>query len=172
MCDLTLELFSSQEAALRVHLLALLRLRRQSALHPLRPLPRLHMLLHRPWPLLSRAEACCQVSDHRLFWRPADLTALFAGLGATIAQGFAFGTGSAIARNVVDNVMGGGGSAAAPAPAAPQAAAPAAPMAPHVPAGPCAMDHKTFMECLQQNPSDASSCDFYYNALQACQSRQ
>lgn len=43
---------------------------------------------------------------------------MLSGLGATMVQGFAFGTGSSIARNVVDSVMGGG---QAQQPAAPQA---------------------------------------------------
>eukprot|EP01031_Cornospumella_fuschlensis_P032065 gene32065-38777_t len=92
---------------------------------------------------------------------------MLAGLGATMAQGFAFGTGSAVARNVVNSVMGGGSSSSQPAPAvAPPAAVPETNYS-----GPCGMDQKAFMECLQQNQNNASSCDFYFNALQACQSR-
>ena len=45
---------------------------------------------------------------------------MLSGLGSTIVQGFAFGTGSSIARNVVDSVMNGGSSqpatSSAPAP--------------------------------------------------------
>lgn len=91
-----------------------------------------------------------------------------------MAQGFAFGTGSAIARNVVNSVMGGG-SSSAPAPevqqAAPVAPAPVAPAAVPEVTGPCSSDQKAFMECLQQNSNNAVNCDFYFNALQACQSR-
>lgn len=84
-----------------------------------------------------------------------------------MAQGFAFGTGSALAREAVGSIFGGHGSSA-PAPAA---AAPApAPMAP-VSAGPCEYDQKAFQSCLQQNPTNASVCDQYFSALQACQSR-
>lgn len=93
-----------------------------------------------------------------------------------MAEGFAFGAGSAVARNVVNSVMGGGSSSApapAPAPAAPVAAAAppaAAPVAPVAPKG-CEADHAEFMKCLQNNSSNAANCDFYYNALQSCQAR-
>lgn len=102
---------------------------------------------------------------------PQQSGGLLGGLGRTMAEGFAFGTGSAIARNVVNNVMGGGSSAPAPAPAP---AAPAAP-AQYTPAAPaakgCEMDQSEFMRCLQENPSAAGNCDFYFNALQQCQAR-
>jgi hypothetical protein len=98
---------------------------------------------------------------------------LLGGLGRTMAEGFAFGTGSAIARNVVNNVMGGGSSA--PAPAAAPAPAPPAPVqqAPTMPSAPkgCETDHAEFMRCLQENASNAGNCDFYFNALQQCQAR-
>merc|ERR1719487_1811414 len=77
---------------------------------------------------------------------------MLSGLGSTMAQGFAFGTGSALAREAVGSIFGGHGSSApAPAPAAP---APAAPV-PSAPAGPCEYDQKAFQSCLQQNPSNA-----------------
>lgn len=100
---------------------------------------------------------------------------LLGGLGRTMAEGFAFGAGSAVARNVVNSVMGGGSSAPAPAPASPAAPAapaqqaPAAPM-PTAPKG-CEADHAEFMRCLQENTNNAGNCDFYFNALQQCQAR-
>eukprot|EP00981_Chlorochromonas_danica_P008172 scaffold2041_cov174-Ochromonas_danica.AAC.9 len=103
---------------------------------------------------------------------PQQSGGMLAGLGATMAQGFAFGTGSAIARNVVNSVMGGGSSSAPEVQqAAPAAPAPVAPVAAPEYTGPCGPDQKTFMECLQQNANNATNCDFYFNALQACQSR-
>ena len=83
-----------------------------------------------------------------------------------MAQGFAFGTGSALAREAVGSIFGGHGSSQPAAPAAPAvAAAPTA--APSI----CDYDQKAFTSCLQQNPSNASNCDHYFTALQACQSR-
>ena len=95
---------------------------------------------------------------------------MLSGLGATMAQGFAFGTGSALAREAVGSVMGAFGSkdketapAAAPAPAQ-QYNAP-------VSGGVCEFDRQAFMNCLRDNQNNASNCDSYFNALQACQSR-
>ena len=87
-----------------------------------------------------------------------------------MAQGFAFGTGSALAREAVGSIFGGHGSSApAPAAAAP-AAAPAPPAATMTPSA-CEYDQKAFQACLQQNPNNAGNCDHYFSALQACQSR-
>ena len=89
-----------------------------------------------------------------------------------MAQGFAFGTGSALAREAVGSVMGSfGGKDKEAAPAAPAPVAPAPQQYGYGSQGACAIDQKAFMECLQNNASNASNCDFYYNALQACQSR-
>jgi len=86
-----------------------------------------------------------------------------------MAQGFAFGTGSALAREAVGSIFGGSSSSQ-------QAAAPVAPapvVAPTTPAVPqaCEYDHKAFMSCLNQNPGNSTNCDHYYQSLQACQSR-
>lgn len=94
---------------------------------------------------------------------------MLSGLGATMAQGFAFGTGSALAREAVGSVMGAFGSkdkeaAPAAAPAPQQYNTPA-------PGGVCEYDRQAFMNCLQSNQNNASNCDHYFNALQACQSR-
>ena len=91
---------------------------------------------------------------------------MLAGLGATMAQGFAFGTGSALAREAVSGVMGafgGSGDKSSPAPQQPPTSQS------NQASGPCAVDQSAFMQCLQQNPGNSSACDMYYNALQACQ---
>jgi hypothetical protein len=88
-----------------------------------------------------------------------------------MAEGFAFGTGSAIARNVVGSIMGGGSSQ-------PQQQAPPAAVAPpqqtfetpNIKTG-CELDQKELMRCLQENPSNAGNCEFYFSALQTCQQR-
>mmetsp|Transcript_69918 Transcript_69918/g.137278 ORF Transcript_69918/g.137278 Transcript_69918/m.137278 type:complete len:143 (-) Transcript_69918:276-704(-) len=92
---------------------------------------------------------------------------MLSGLGSTMAQGFAFGTGSALAREAVGSMFGGSSS---PAPSAP--APTNVPAAPVQTSGPCQYDQQAFQSCLQQNPTNASMCDHYFNALQACQSRQ
>lgn len=93
---------------------------------------------------------------------------MMAGLGATMAQGMAWGVGTSVAREAVGAAMGafsgGGDKQQAPAPIAPvqqtQRAA----------SGPCEIDQSAFMQCLNSNPGNSSQCDFYYNALQSCQS--
>lgn len=100
---------------------------------------------------------------------------MLAGLGATMAQGFAFGTGSAVARVAVNSVMSSFSGSGSEEKQAPVPAAPAATYAPPEPVytGPpaCEIDFKAFQNCLKDNQGNVSNCDFYYNALQACQSR-
>jgi len=86
-----------------------------------------------------------------------------------MAQGFAFGTGSALARQAVGAVFGGGSSAPAPTPVAPQPVV--APAVPYNGPVACELDHREFLACLQRNAADASNCDQYYSSLQACQGR-
>jgi len=87
---------------------------------------------------------------------------MMSGLMGTVAQGFAFGTGSSLARNAVDSMLHGGSDAA------PQEA-PQAPVAPQLA---CEMDKNAFVECLNQNAGNVSSCDFYFQALQQCQQQK
>lgn len=101
---------------------------------------------------------------------------MLSGIGSTIAQGMAFGTGSAIAHRAVGAAAGAlsGGSDEAAAPveyAAPveqqTAAAPAAGLE-----GPCAQDKQMFYECLQVNKGDQEACRFLYETLQTCTREQ
>ncbi|GAX10587.1 hypothetical protein FisN_14Lh085 [Fistulifera solaris] len=97
---------------------------------------------------------------------------MLAGIGSTIAQGMAFGTGSAIAHRAVGAVAGsfGGNSsneAAAPVQQQPQ------PMSQQpMQGGVCAMDKQMFFDCLQQSKGDQESCRFLYDQLQQCQQNQ
>lgn len=91
---------------------------------------------------------------------------MLAGMASTMAQGFAFGTGSAVAHRAVGAVMGGGGSSA-PAEQAEQPAATQSYQQPEV--DPCDMDKQNFGSCLQNNNNDVTSCQFVFDALQACQ---
>lgn len=89
------------------------------------------------------------------------------GLMGTVAQGFAFGTGSSLARNAVDSMLHGS-SDAQEVPAHQQQ--PQQGMQPAVEA--CSMDKNAFVECLNNNAGNVSSCDFYYQALQMCQNQK
>eukprot|EP00559_Dactyliosolen_fragilissimus_P008615 CAMPEP_0184872584 /NCGR_PEP_ID=MMETSP0580-20130426/41373_1 /TAXON_ID=1118495 /ORGANISM="Dactyliosolen fragilissimus" /LENGTH=158 /DNA_ID=CAMNT_0027375407 /DNA_START=483 /DNA_END=959 /DNA_ORIENTATION=+ len=96
---------------------------------------------------------------------------MLSGIGSTIAQGMAFGTGSAIAHRAVGAAAGalsGGGSADE---------MPREEMVTGVPLqqhdqslqGACAQDKQMFFECLKVNQGDQQSCSFLYETLQTCQ---
>ena len=95
---------------------------------------------------------------------------MMAGLGATIAQGFAFGTGSAIAHRAVGAVADSFSGKSDEVQKAPAAAPAPVPKSSSAAEGPCKYDIEAFNRCMQDNKGSASSCDFYYQALQQCQS--
>lgn len=88
------------------------------------------------------------------------------GLLATVAEGMAFGTGSAIARHAVNAAVdsfGGSNDKEQPAVVAASVAAPAAPAV-----ATCAQDNKAFMDCISAKQNDIASCQFYLDALNQC----
>ena len=95
---------------------------------------------------------------------------MLSGIGSTIAQGMAFGTGSAIAHRAV-------GAAANAMSGAPADEVPREEMNTGVPLehnqrqleGACAQDKQMFFECLKVNQGDQQSCSFLYETLQNCQ---
>ncbi|CAM9748058.1 unnamed protein product, partial [Sphacelaria rigidula] len=91
---------------------------------------------------------------------------MMASMASTMAQGFAFGSGSAVAHRAVGAVMGGGSGGHAPA-EHDQQAAPAAHQ--QAPSDPCEMDKQNFGQCLQGNNNDVTACQFVFEALQTCQ---
>ncbi|MTV28879.1 coiled-coil-helix-coiled-coil-helix domain-containing protein [Nitriliruptoraceae bacterium ZYF776] len=91
---------------------------------------------------------------------------MLGGIGSTIAQGMAFGTGSAVAHRAVDAVVGPRtiqhehvGSAA------PEAAA-ASTNSSFSDA--CGMHSKAFQDCINSSGSDISKCQFYMDMLAEC----
>jgi hypothetical protein len=100
---------------------------------------------------------------------------MLSGIGSTIAQGMAFGTGSAIAHRAVgaaaEALTGGGGSSAPPAQQQPVDQYQSQQMM-QQPQGACANDKQTFFECLQMNRGDQQACQFLYDQLQSCQQNQ
>merc|ERR1719215_1218854 len=99
---------------------------------------------------------------------------MLSGIGSTIAQGMAFGTGSAIAHRAVGAVAGAmtgdGGQ-----PAAQQPVEVAGDLQQQQVQqqqqlqGACSNDKQMFFECLQVNRGDQQSCSFLYEQLQQCQ---
>ncbi|GBG61893.1 hypothetical protein CBR_g23843 [Chara braunii] len=92
---------------------------------------------------------------------------LLGGIGSTIAQGMAFGTGSAVAHRAVDAVMGPRGGGAAPAAAAPEPLAASSPFGGQT-VDACANQAKAFQDCLEHNDSDIGKCQFYIDMLTSC----
>ncbi|GAB2282990.1 hypothetical protein Dimus_017522 [Dionaea muscipula] len=89
------------------------------------------------------------------------------GLGQTIAEGMAFGTGSAIAHRAVDAVLGPrtiqhetvvSQATAAPAPMTNNGGGLEA----------CSAASKSFQDCLNNYGSDISKCQFYLDMLNEC----
>ncbi|KZV22740.1 hypothetical protein F511_05372 [Dorcoceras hygrometricum] len=90
---------------------------------------------------------------------------MLGGLGSTIAQGMAFGTGSAVAHRAVDSVMGPRTiqhetvvSEAAAVPASSSIGGSDA----------CMVHSKAFQDCISSYGSDISKCQFYMDMLAEC----
>ncbi|XP_068656494.1 uncharacterized protein [Aristolochia californica] len=90
---------------------------------------------------------------------------LLGGIGSTIAQGMAFGTGSAVAHRAVDSVMGPRtiqhetvvGEAAAATPANSTSMGDS-----------CGIHSQAFQNCVNANGTDISKCQFYLDMLNEC----
>ncbi|KAJ7527014.1 hypothetical protein O6H91_16G032200 [Diphasiastrum complanatum] len=94
---------------------------------------------------------------------------IMGGLASTVAQGVAFGTGSAIAHRAVDAVVGPRvvqheyTNSSAPEP---QIASPA--ITPVGGADACTYQAKAFQDCLNASGNDISNCQFYMDMLNQC----
>ncbi|XP_077214980.1 uncharacterized protein LOC143849709 [Tasmannia lanceolata] len=89
---------------------------------------------------------------------------MLGGIGSTIAQGMAFGTGSAVAHRAVDAVMGPRSIQHETIEAT---AAPAA-MSSASGSDTCGIHSKAFQDCLNNYGSDISKCQFYLDMLSEC----
>ena len=82
----------------------------------------------------------------------------------TMAQGFMFGTGSAVAHEAIHagaRAMSGGSGTT-------QQAAPAAGMEASQVGEACAYPQKTFLDCMTANNGDMGMCRYYFDALEQC----
>lgn len=95
---------------------------------------------------------------------------MLGSIGSTIAEGMAFGTGSAIAHRAVDAVLGPRTVqhevVQAEAPAAAQTSVPV--MSNMSGKDSCVNHSKAFQECLTNYGSDISKCQFYLDMLNEC----
>ena len=90
---------------------------------------------------------------------------MIGGIGSTIAQGMAFGTGSGVAHRAVDAIMGPRTIEVVGNDAAAAAAAPV-PTANSMDA--CNIHSKAFQDCINSYGSDISKCQFYMDMLAEC----
>ncbi|KAG5548416.1 hypothetical protein RHGRI_013942 [Rhododendron griersonianum] len=91
---------------------------------------------------------------------------MLGGLGATIAQGMAFGTGSAVAHRAVDAIVGPR-TIQHEAVVSEAVAAPAA-TTNSFGSDACGVHTKAFQDCLNSSGNDISKCQFYMDMLSEC----
>ncbi|XP_072987654.1 uncharacterized protein [Typha latifolia] len=92
---------------------------------------------------------------------------IMGGIGSTIAEGMAFGTGSAIAHRAVDAVMGPRVIQHETVPSSsPAATASVGSGSANLDA--CSIHSKAFQDCINSNGSDISKCQFYLDMLNEC----
>ncbi|CAL4897391.1 unnamed protein product [Urochloa decumbens] len=97
---------------------------------------------------------------------PAPAVAVGGGVLSTITDGYLFGTGAAMAHMALDAVFGRRRYevehtvAAAPAMGGAAAAS-----------SPCDLHSQVFQDCINQNGSDISRCQYYVDLLNECRSR-
>lgn len=124
---------------------------------------------------------------------------MLSGIGSTIAQGMAFGTGSAIAHRAGETILTifdpfiipsfyylthhvlaffnaptvgavANSFGGSDAPAEQQQqASPSLMDQQQATSGPCAYDKEMFFDCLKQNKGDQEACSFLHTQLQSCQ---
>jgi len=94
---------------------------------------------------------------------------MMSGMMGTMAQGLAFGAGSAVAHQAVGaavgSMSGGGGGGEEVAQNDGQLYAQQQQMSNEA----CGIDKQNFFECLKMNNGDGASCQFLYDAMKSCQ---
>ncbi|KAK2662860.1 hypothetical protein Ddye_001434 [Dipteronia dyeriana] len=93
---------------------------------------------------------------------------LLGGIGSTIAQGMAFGTGSAVAHRAVDAVMGPRTIQHESVVSEAASAAPVSTTSSFGGSDACNVHSKAFQDCISNFGSDISKCQFYMDMLEAC----
>ncbi|KAI3715881.1 hypothetical protein L6452_22870 [Arctium lappa] len=88
---------------------------------------------------------------------------MLGGIGSTIAQGLAFGTGSAVAHRAVDSIMGPRTIQHETVGAAAPDVAPTSSVS-----DACGNHSKAFQDCINSSGSDISKCQFYMDMLAEC----
>uniref|UniRef100_A0A0D9VXK4 CHCH domain-containing protein n=1 Tax=Leersia perrieri TaxID=77586 RepID=A0A0D9VXK4_9ORYZ len=131
--------------------------RRSSARSAPRPAPRAAPVRNPPQPARQAPPPAPQQSGGG---------SILGGIGSTIAQGMAFGTGSAMAHRAVDAVMGP--RTIQHETVVSEAAASATPMANATASDSCSIHSRAFQDCINNYGSDISKCQFYLDMLNEC----
>ncbi|KAK4743254.1 hypothetical protein SAY87_001255 [Trapa incisa] len=100
--------------------------------------------------------------------QPSGGGSILGGIGSTIAQGMAFGTGSAVAHRAVDAVMGPRTIQHETVVTGAAASAPEATPNLMGSADACSIHSKAFQDCLNNFGSEISRCQFYLDMLNEC----
>ncbi|KAG9440175.1 hypothetical protein H6P81_020340 [Aristolochia fimbriata] len=129
--------------------------RRSSGGRPARPAPRAAPVRNPPQPATHAPPPAPVQSGGG---------SLLGGIGSTIAQGMAFGTGSAVAHRAVDAVMGPRTIQHETVVSEAAAAAPANSTS----MDSCGIHSKAFQDCVNANGTDISKCQFYLDMLHEC----
>ena len=91
---------------------------------------------------------------------------MMGGMGGMIAQGMAFGAGSAIAHRAIGAVADGMGGSDE------EGAVNESQQKSQADAGPCGEPKGFLYQCLDQQNGNASACQYYFDALRSCQENQ
>ncbi len=120
----------------------------------------------RPAAAPSKAPAPVQNSNVPAH-QPQERQSFLGAMASTVASGFAFGTGSAVAHRAVDSVLGprGGSHPNETEPVEVQQQVPSS-MARGSEL--CAADLKAFNDCLVKSNNNIGECQFYFDILQQC----
>lgn len=106
---------------------------------------------------------------------------MLSGIGSTIAQGMAFGTGSAVAHRAVDAVAGprqvehvnsGGEAPTSEGQQQQQPAAAAQTQQPMEATNDCSHFQADLSRCLETNTNDIAACQGYFDMFKSCQQQQ
>merc|ERR1712087_1090272 len=94
---------------------------------------------------------------------------MLSGIGSTIAQGMAFGTGSAIAHRAVGAVSDAVTGGVAEQQSSPTSRQMEGQQMESQQNDACAYDKTMYFDCLKTNNGDQQSCQFLYEQMQNCQ---
>ncbi|BBN02870.1 hypothetical protein MPTK1_2g18810 [Marchantia polymorpha subsp. ruderalis] len=93
---------------------------------------------------------------------------MLGGLASTIAQGMAFGTGSAVAHRAVDAVVGPRTIQHEHVQSTDGAGNSTSAQITNVAQNACSNQTKAFQDCIQANNDDIGKCQFYVDMLNEC----